>query len=90
MYAKAMGFSITAIDIAEDKLQLATQCGADIVVNGITTPKEGIKPTQATIVISGSPKAYELGMAVTEKHGRVIAVGAPHQPFACNGEWRHI
>jgi propanol-preferring alcohol dehydrogenase len=84
MYAKAMGFGVNAFDITEDKLQLARKCGADTVVNAMITPKEDAQSTPATIVISGSSKAYELGMAITERHGRVIAVGVPHDTFACN------
>src|ERR1700744_1037325 len=32
-YAKAMGLNVAAIDIADEKLELARKCGADIVLN---------------------------------------------------------
>ena len=32
-YAKAMGFNVIAVDVADDKLQLAKELGADKVIN---------------------------------------------------------
>src|SRR3954463_6620104 len=34
-YAKAMGFKVVAVDIAEDKLKLARATGADLAVNAL-------------------------------------------------------
>ncbi|GAA3319845.1 hypothetical protein GCM10020331_028440 [Ectobacillus funiculus] len=34
-YAKAMGFNVIAVDIQDDKLELATKLGADITINGL-------------------------------------------------------
>ena len=36
-YAKAMGLHVIAVDIAEDKLELASELGADQVINAVET-----------------------------------------------------
>ncbi|KAF4447579.1 alcohol dehydrogenase [Fusarium austroafricanum] len=84
MYAKAMGFRVHAYDITQDKLDLASHSGADAVFNSLTMLLNKIEQAQSTLVISGSIKAYELGMDITHDRGAVIAVGAPHELFPCN------
>jgi propanol-preferring alcohol dehydrogenase len=39
-YAKAMGMHVAAIDVADDKLDLAKKLGADLVVNAKNTDPE--------------------------------------------------
>lgn len=80
MYAKAMGFKVTAFDIADDKLKLALDSGANKALNSLTINDEEIVTAASTIVISGAVQAYELAFKATAKSGRVIAVGVPHSP----------
>lgn len=85
MYAKAMGFRVHAFDVAEDKLELARQCGADAVFNSSTTPIAEIAPASSTIVVSGAVKAYEFGLKITNTCGAVVGVGAPHEALSLDG-----
>jgi len=84
MYAKAMGYKVTAFDIADDKIQLALNSGADKALNSLTVKDEEIVQSASTIVISGAPQAYELAFKTTAKRGKVIAVGVPHGPVPVN------
>lgn len=77
MYAKAMGYKVHAFDIAEDKLQLAKDSGADQAYNSMTIKDEEIQKMPSTIVVSGSPPAYAFAFKATQKSGRIIAVGVP-------------
>lgn len=65
------------VDIADDKLQLAKDSGADVVFNSMTMEDEDIEKMPSTVVVSGSPAAYAFGIKATQKSGRVIAVGVP-------------
>ncbi|KAF5625192.1 duf1446 domain protein [Fusarium tjaetaba] len=58
--------------------------GADAVFNSLTTPMETIELAQSTLVVSGSIRAYQFGMGITQVRGAIIAVGAPHELFPCN------
>lgn len=80
-YAKAMGYRVTAFDIADDKLELAKEYGAENAINSMKLADSDIVKTQTTVVISGAAPAYALGVKATKKHGRVIAVGVPHGPL---------
>lgn len=86
MYAKAMGFSVTSIDIADEKLELAARCGADVVINSLKTSKEKIPQAATTIVISGVTQAYSFALDVTQNHSTIIGVGAPHGLISCDSE----
>jgi len=83
-YANAMGYRVTAFDIAEDKLKLAKEYGAEKAVNSMKLSDGDIVQAQSTVVISGAAPAYELAIKATKKHGRVIAVGVPSKPLSFN------
>jgi propanol-preferring alcohol dehydrogenase len=84
MYAKAMGFKVHAFDIAEDKLRLGKDCGADEVYNCLDAAAVTEKCAQSpsTIVVSGAQAAYDLGINLTRRRGRVIAIGVPPKPIS--------
>lgn len=84
MYAKAMGFRVHAFDVAEDKLELARQSGADAVFNSATTDVADVEKAVSTIVISSAIKAYEFSIKIADICGTVIGVGAPQESFSCN------
>ncbi|KAF1812766.1 alcohol dehydrogenase [Eremomyces bilateralis CBS 781.70] len=84
MYAKAMGYRVHAFDIANDKLQLAKDSGAEEVFNSMTGDAATFEKTLCTVVVSGAAPAYDLAFKITAKHGKVIAIGAPNGPVAVN------
>lgn len=73
-----------SVDIAEDKLQLATKSGADKVYNTTTLVDADITQADATIVASGAAPAYELAFKGTRNHGRIIAIGVPRGDIPVN------
>ena len=72
------------VDIAEDKLQLATESGADKVYNTTTLVVADIEQVDATIVASGAAPAYELAFKGTRNQGRIIAIGVPRNDIPVN------
>lgn len=67
----------TAVDINEEKLQLARSSGADKVFNSLTlTPDETIQ-CASTLVVSAAPAAYDLAFRLTGRHGTIVGVGIP-------------
>lgn len=82
-YAKAMGFRVHAFDIAEEKLKLGKDCGADETFNSLDPAViEESERAPSTIVISGAQAAYDLGFKITKPRGRVIAIGVPSRPLS--------
>jgi propanol-preferring alcohol dehydrogenase len=79
--AKVRGAEVIAVDVADDKLQLARDCGADAVVNAAATQayKEIKKATaggaHVVMVTSGSRAAYETALRSLRKGGTLSIVG---------------
>jgi len=73
-------------DVAEDKLDLARECGADMAINSITGPKP-FEQAPSTIVITGANAAYAGALDMTANHGVVLAVGLPAQDLAISGSF---
>ncbi|MGE0129781.1 MAG: alcohol dehydrogenase catalytic domain-containing protein [Blastocatellales bacterium] len=79
--AKAKGAEVIAVDVADDKLELARECGADIVVNAASgqAHKEIKKATgggaHVVMVTSGSRAAYETALRTIRKAGTLAIVG---------------
>lgn len=84
MYAKAMGYQVHAFDVAEDRLQLARESGADKAYNSTALEDSKITQLSATIVAAGANPAYDLAFRVTQKHGRIIAIGVPRGEISVN------
>jgi propanol-preferring alcohol dehydrogenase len=81
-YAKAMGMHVVAADIFDDKLKLATDLGADLVVNG--TAADAIEQVQkatggvhGALVTAVSPKAMEQAYGFLRSKGTMSLVGLP-------------
>src|SRR5690606_29258946 len=81
-YAKAMGMHVVAADIHEDKLKLAKDLGADVVVDG--TAKDAIEQVQkatggvhGALVTAVSPKAMEQAYGFLRSKGTMALVGLP-------------
>jgi propanol-preferring alcohol dehydrogenase len=85
---KKLGFVVGAVDVAEDKLQLATECGADWTVNAATTPAhKEIKAhggAHVALVTSGSKAAYETALRSLRRAGTLVIVGMTPEPIPLN------
>ncbi|MCX2683166.1 alcohol dehydrogenase AdhP [Campylobacter sp. MIT 21-1685] len=86
-YAKAMGFRIAAVDVADDKLELAKEYGAEVVANAKTeNVVEKIRNatsggTHGVLVTAVSPKAFEQAVAIARRGGTVAMNGLPPGEF---------
>ncbi|MBR1091297.1 alcohol dehydrogenase AdhP [Bradyrhizobium manausense] len=86
-YAKAMGFKVAAIDIAEDKLKLARETGADLAVNALANDAVD-KVLAATgggahgvLVTAVSTAAFAQSLKMVRRKGTVSLVGLPPGEF---------
>ncbi len=82
-YAKAMGFNVVAVDINDDKLQLAKDLGADLTVNGKTSDpaqviKDQVDGVQAAISVAVNKTAFEQAYHSVKRGGSVVLVGLPN------------
>jgi propanol-preferring alcohol dehydrogenase len=86
-YAKAMGLKVAAVDIAEDKLVLARETGADLAVNALA---DGVvdKVLAATgggahgvLVTAVSTAAFAQALKMVRRKGIVSLVGLPPGEF---------
>lgn len=98
--AKARGAEVIAVDVAEEKLALARQCGADHTINAATLPayKEIKKLGGAHVVMvtSGSKAAYETALRSLRRGGTLSIVGMAPEPInlstvaMVSGEYRIV
>jgi propanol-preferring alcohol dehydrogenase len=86
-YAKAMGFKVLAVDIAEDKLKLARETGADLAVNALANDAVD-KVLAATgggahgvLVTAVSTAAFAQALKMVRRKGTVSLVGLPPGEF---------
>lgn len=90
--ARAMGASrIIALDVIDDRLNLAGQVGADTVLNPNRddVAAEVLKATggvgvDSLVEASGSVKAISLGFKFLRKGGKVALIGLPSSPVELN------
>lgn len=85
-YAKAMGMHVAAIDVADDKLELATKLGADLVVNAKNqNPGEFLKKEtggmHGALVTAVSPIAFKQGLETLRRKGTMALNGLPPGNF---------
>lgn len=86
-YAKAMGLKVVALDIAQDKLDLAKQAGADVVVDARSAGAvaEVVEATkggaQGVLVTAVSPPAFAQALRMVRRRGTVALVGLPPGDF---------
>jgi alcohol dehydrogenase, propanol-preferring len=85
-YAKAMGLHVAAIDVSDDKLQLAKNLGADLVVNarehdpGVFLKKEA-GGMHGVLVTAPSPIAFKQGLSALRRKGTLSLNGLPPGSF---------
>lgn len=85
-YAKAMGMHVAAIDIADDKLELAKKLGADLVVNAKNiNPGEFLKKEvggmHGALITAVSPIAFKQGLETLRRKGTMALNGLPPGNF---------
>jgi propanol-preferring alcohol dehydrogenase len=85
-YAKAMGLHVLAVDISEEKLNLARQMGADLVVNAanedpIAFAQKSIKGAHGALVTAVSPKAFSQALHMLRRRGVLSLNGLPPGDF---------
>lgn len=85
-YAKAMGFHVIGVDVADDKLALATRLGADLVVNAATEDpvavvQKAIRGAHGVLVTAVSRTAFAQGLGMLHKRGTMSLVGLPPGDF---------
>ncbi len=82
-YAHIAGATVVAVDVREDKLQLARDLGAAYVVNStIHDPVEEIQRlggADAAIILAATPDAARQGFDSLKRGGRLVFVGLPRQ-----------
>jgi alcohol dehydrogenase, propanol-preferring len=85
-YARAMGFHVAAIDVADDKLELARVCGAEVLVNAKkdepgATLQRLIGGAHASLVTAVSTSAFAAGLSSLRRGGTAVLVGLPPGDF---------
>lgn len=81
-YARAMGLRVAAVDVADEKLELATSLGAEIVVNAARTDpvaaiQEKIGGAHAAVVTAVASTAFEQAILMLRPAGTVAYIGLP-------------
>lgn len=80
-YAKIVGGFVTAVDVVDEKLDLATRLGADHVVNASKVdPVAAIQAqggADVAIVLAASSEVFEQAFHSLRRGGRLVCVGLP-------------
>ena len=80
-YARILGASVIAVDVENPKLELATELGADHVVNAAEVdPVQAIQKlggADVAVVLAASPRVFEQAFASLNRGGRLICVALP-------------
>ncbi|WP_394769657.1 alcohol dehydrogenase AdhP [Lacisediminihabitans sp.] len=80
-YARIVGGSVIGVDIEEAKLDLATELGAEFVVNAAKAdPVKAIQEiggADVAIVLAASPVVFEQAFASLRRGGRLVCVALP-------------
>lgn len=81
---KVFNAHVVAVDINDDKLQLAKECGADIIINGkkedpVKVIQEKTGGVHSAVVTAVSKIAFNQAVDSVRAAGKVIAVGLPSE-----------
>lgn len=80
-YAKIVGGFVTAVDVTDDKLALASRLGADQLINASTSDPvaeiQKLGGADVAIVLAASSKVFEQAFHSLRRGGRLICVGLP-------------
>lgn len=90
-YAKhVFNAKVIAVDINDDKLSLAKECGADITINPVTDGnadkiiQEQVGGAHAAVVTAVSKVAFNSAVDAVRACGKVVAVGLPSEAMDLN------
>lgn len=86
-YAKAMGLHVAAVDIADDKLDLARQVGAEFTVNATKEDpsveiQRQIGGAHGVLIAAVSPTSFRQGIAMLRPGGTCAMVALPPGDFS--------
>jgi alcohol dehydrogenase, propanol-preferring len=80
-YARIAGAFVIGVDVADDKLEMATQLGADHVVNAHRTdPVAAIKDlggADVAVALAASAQSFEQAYRCLRRGGRLVCVALP-------------
>jgi alcohol dehydrogenase, propanol-preferring len=86
-YARAMGMHVVAVDVAADKLQLATRLGAELAVDATDADatarvlRETGGGVHGALVTAVSPPAFRQAIGLLRSRGTCSLVGLPPGDF---------
>lgn len=85
-YARVMGKHVAAVDIADDKLELARRLGAELTVNAktqdaVATIQKQIGGAHGVLISAVSPTIFRQGLAMLRSGGTCALVGLPPGDF---------
>lgn len=85
-YAKAMGLHVGAIDVADEKLDLARELGAELTVNALKDDpgkevQRLIGGAHGVVVTAVSPKAFAQSLQMLRRGGTGVLIGLPPGDF---------
>lgn len=90
-YAVAMGMRVAAVDVADDKLELAKQYGAEVLINARTEsdPVQALRDqtdggVHGLVVTAVHPSAFEQSVGMARRGGTIVFVGLPPNDFPAN------
>lgn len=80
-YARLVGAEVIAVDVAEDKLALAEELGADHVVNAATSDPvaaiQALGGADVAVALAVAPGPFEQAFDSLRRGGRLVCVGLP-------------
>jgi propanol-preferring alcohol dehydrogenase len=85
-YARAMGLRVAAVDVADDKLALATKHGAELVINArVDDPAEVVQRetggAHGVLVTAVHPSAFGQAIGMARRGGTIVFNGLPPGDF---------
>src|SRR5579862_842187 len=87
-YARAMGVQVAALDVAEEKLALARELGAELVLDAKAPDvvKQLMRATgggaHGVLVTAAAPAAFAQALRLARRRGTVTMIGLPPGSFA--------
>ncbi|HEX6290076.1 MAG TPA: alcohol dehydrogenase AdhP [Herpetosiphonaceae bacterium] len=86
-YAQAMGRRIAAVDIADDKLALARELGAEVVINAaradpVAEIQRQIGGAHGVLITAASSGAFRQAIGMLRRGGTCVLVGLPPGDFS--------
>jgi propanol-preferring alcohol dehydrogenase len=85
-YARAMGLHVAAIDVGDEKLELARSLGAELTVNAAvedpaTALQREIGGAHGVLITAVSPIAFSQGLGMARRGGTCVLIGLPPGNF---------